>query len=813
MKNLTLVTVYLIISYSLYAQLENQWNDYIPKYEELIIKSSSNSEYGRDFTPRGPIKFLFIFVNFDNPNEPNPNNDFWPADQDYPNWFSDGTYVFDELSDFDNIPVDNYGLSRYFYEMSKLLPENDRFKIYGGYLSVNIEINILTDDSWPDLAVKAYAELETKYSNISEILQQYDNRENGPAYRYDNRNTSPDSIVDYAIMVFRYNSTWEESENPYPEMEEWWCSHGAWADIPNHNFGSIAITDGYTHPPGLSKLGKTFTHELSHCIFDAPHYGNCNRVVGKYFSSNTMWGIMPTNGNEILGCANAWERWYLGYINIKYDLDGVSDNGNYILRDYMTTGDAIRIKLPYVTDEYLWLENHQGLNVFDNRIDYKDEICGYDLPDEPTDLMIYVEKISSSKTNVGSNIFYDGANGLKLINADGNYDYSIQKFENRGEWCGNEIPQCTKGIPNPYSGYHTASRHQYDRDSEGVSDGIIDWHTGANGGTNEHHYQIWIGDEFLYGNMGPNSGFRVGQKIGISTNPAITNFQEYNKDLAKLTPTYLNGISIEVLSKNTNGDLTIQVEFDNYDLNENIRMCGDIVLPPETINLSENKTLTLDKSGTPNRYTLRNGKFINPTEVSTSTNTIVNLNANSAINVKNESVYKLSANSSMVINDNALFTIKNGTTLLLKSNSGITIKGSGRIEVEQGGYICIEDNATIDLQDELSVINLHSGYISGVNTDVITESTNCIADPSTATFSGNGHINNFGTDVYVQNEILSSDTYYAGQNIYAGEAVTSQQTQGPVIIQSGAEVILDADGDVVLDEGFELAEGGIFEIR
>ncbi|MGD2033524.1 MAG: hypothetical protein PVF73_00600, partial [Bacteroidales bacterium] len=172
------------------------------------------------------------------------------------------------------------------------------------------------------------------------------------------------------------------------------------------------------------------------------------------------------------------------------------------------------------------------------------------------------------------------------------------------------------------------------------------------------------------------------------------------------------------------------------------------------------------------------------------------------------------ANSTIEIKDDAQLTVKEGTTLLIRSGSDITIKGSGRIEIEAGGYLCLENGVNIDLQDELSVINLRPGYISGVNTNVISDPTNCLANPSTASFSGNGQINSgFNTDVYVQNVTFSSDRYYACRHISIGESVTAQQPQGPVTIPNGVEVIIDAYGNVLLDEGFELEEGGILEIK
>jgi hypothetical protein len=69
------------------------------------------------------------------------------------------------------------------------------------------------------------------------------------------------------------------------------------------------------------------------------------------------------------------------------DLDAtvLSDTGYYYLRDFATTGDAIRIKLPYIDPskefpEYIWIENHNGKNMNGVEFDtwqYQDAACVY----------------------------------------------------------------------------------------------------------------------------------------------------------------------------------------------------------------------------------------------------------------------------------------------------------------------------------------------------------------------------------------------------------------------------------------------------
>ena len=341
--------------------------------------------------------------------------------------------------------------------MTKHLPSNQRFKFYGGFLSVEIDPN--GAGSWDDLTIKAYEELKKKYSNLNDIFSQYDKRTGVPLYQFDNSiNPQPDGVIDYAVINFRFSSLWSDAEVPVPGMKSWTRSGGGYSVISGYDFGDYSISTGFTACAGIESDVKLYTHEIGHELYEAPHYGNCNSVLGKYLISNKFWVMMSTGGNEIYAGANAWERWFLGWINIKHDLVDKTNNGDYVLRDYFTTSDAIRIKLPYVNNQYIWLENHQGSNIFEKRINYDANLCGFALPNPPTGLMLYAENISSSKSNVW--VITSGANGIKLFNKQGNYDFSVIKYENRWELCDNLIANFRQGLPNPYRviAYH---QHSY----------------------------------------------------------------------------------------------------------------------------------------------------------------------------------------------------------------------------------------------------------------------------------------------------------------------------------------------------------------
>lgn len=67
--------------------------------------------------------------------------------------------------------------------------------------------------------------------------------------------------------------------------------------------------------------------------------------------------------------------------------------------------------------------------------------------------------------------------------------------------------------------------------------------------------------------------------------------------------------------------------------------------------------------------------------------------------------------------------------------------------------------------------------------------------------------------VYIQNETISSEKYIEGIRISAGEKVTTTQSEGPVLLQNGADVTLDATETVNLEGGFKVEKGGKLKVN
>ncbi|MEI6752966.1 MAG: hypothetical protein WCK78_07340 [Paludibacter sp.] len=71
----------------------------------------------------------------------------------------------------------------------------------------------------------------------------------------------------------------------------------------------------------------------------------------------------------------------------------------------------------------------------------------------------------------------------------------------------------------------------------------------------------------------------------------------------------------------------------------------------------------------------------------------------------------------------------------------------------------------------------------------------------------------YSSDYYMQNESYTGTQTIHATNVTAGANVTTSKPSGPVTIQSGANITIDADGDTIINDTFEVQSGGSLEIK
>jgi hypothetical protein len=697
------------------------WHD--PNYVEDTTKTTAWSFFGKTMTPKDSIRFLIIYAGFTNDFDFNSDSiSPWPyLNPDDNN--SIGTsfprnpeqFIYSDINQFSDTATDR-SISNFFYTMS--MQKDSSFKVMADIFPerINVPLDSVTAwlyDPFAVLTKRVFDTIQSRYPTFD--WSKYDNRKTKTSsFINDDRFYNPDYDIDYVIISFRYARP-DSLQIPDSIRHIWYAygKAGAYADIYDYTFHNpvtnenYKIKNGFTVFKGINSipsLKNTFVHEWAHSAFDSPHVSGANGVVGQHYYASSGWN-MCNNGIVVFNCSNAWERWWLNWTDIKYDLTDVADNGIYEIEDFITTGDAIRIKIPYVNNQYLWLEYHSGENTFDHK-DLFQNLGNGPAPESPVGLVAYIENIGDNRNN--TSIFTSGANGIKTIDMQGNYDYStdISNYETWVRWWDNRAYNFNIIEENPYGSNNALAgvrMDYYTNTNDNIPNGNIDLstHTNSSSLRNEKFLLFKLNNEYVDGPMGANIAFAENQEFNVHSNPALFNYQTFNRTSQKLSPIYLHGINIKLISYTGNSAI-VQVEFNNYLIDNSVRMCGDIILVENVpLILQSNKTLSIDKSNTAQRENLLNGEFINPTIFTCNENSTFTQQANSTVIVKNESTLKLKSGSTYIIENGATLLIKGGCTLETEACSKIVINGTGRIFFEDQAYSCIAEGTILDFENGL----------------------------------------------------------------------------------------------------------------
>lgn len=535
---------------------------------------------------------------------------------------------------------------------------------------------------------------------------------------------------------------------------------------------------------------------------------------------------------------SGYERWRLGWqspTNLPYKIAATGINSEinqkfsgtqtYYLRDYITFGDAIRIKLPYKdnaasSSQYIWLENHQigrnqktDVDVFQYST-FPGLTC---VPKGNPGIFSYIQVGKDVIENANPSLVYPSneTDNLRMINAEGNYNMTYYgTFNDCAGWAGRRTFEYQTS--NALSGSNDQTEILSFNTVNSTIQMFSDFSKMESKLKNSVHYNQFPsgGDNF--------DSFESGRIMDISSNPtpvnAITFYSKYyysgrdsnnkpipfhtkvddNRDTRKK---YLTGLSVKMTEDGSNdyGSIfKVEIRWDDYDVKQDVYWTGDIVLK-EQLNLLSDKKIVLEQNLTPSQIDKDaiSGVFSETTFFSCEPNSEMNLESNSELRLKDKSSFIMYENSSLALQEKAVFVIESGSTLYLKSGSQLELNGHSRIIVKSGAYICMEAGANINLQDFKSLIVLEEGAIIGAN-PLLFPNANC-SDFITA---GAGAIVDYSQDVYIQDETISSDRYIGGKNIYVGRNVTTSKPEGDVVIDNTSTVIFDCK-NLNISIGFE----------
>ena len=831
----------IVCFFCLFFVAPSSFGQFICTYEPTIVTGKRGLEHienGEIFTPKGDIRALIVFVSYGAPYD-SQDVPGWPENSAFPEWAtnSDSKVFYNSFSEF---PTDFFSdtnrvsISNYYYQMS-----NGSFRLIADYYPSRVVVNVSSLTKWEDIHK---AVLDQISDDVNWGL--YDNRTNWPCFIFDNSISLPDSNIDYIIFCHRFDNNWDT----IPDCLSMTTSNGFnRPDVSDYPVGNGYRIDnsGFTFITGGENPIGTFVHETGHSVYKAPHYEGGNKVTGKYFYQSVAgWGMMHSSPNR--SCAMGWERYILDWSpqisagGIASDIASADDlaatNGIFTIRDFITTGDAIRIRVPAgdTTYQYLWLENHQCISTFDGST-HRGTFCGDSIEEYKCGLVAYVEDYSRAKDNY-YNLFYNG-NAIRWLSRNGDFDFGYYPtLIHPNEYCLNETFAFYKQLANPIGGQNVNEliRHDFN------NNGHIEYNDGSgnspyvinNGTKNESVALIQVDSEPPTARYYTGTGmqFQKGDKVGIARNPCVKNNPTYDTINLILGDYYLNGISFEILNQATDGSLMVKIRMDDVDIDQDVRWAAaSIVLKDITtdsrpdVDVQPSVTVNIDRSGTPNRHRNPDNPgqtsstiedFITPTTFRCLENSYFKQEAYSTVNVINKSTLVLDSGSVYEVNDHAALNIEQSGTLVVRSGATLHVKGAGHVEVKNGAYICVENGANVILEDTLSALNLRPGCHTTLNIPVNGSlNCNCITTPN-VNIASNGIIHDdYNGNRCIQNIIYTNDAYETGDAIKAGYDVCPEHPFGDVNVTNGAHVIIDAEGDVTLDNRVCVELGSSLEVR
>lgn len=798
-----------------------------------------NIEYGGVFTPKGDMRILVVFVRFNAPFDTCKVSE-WPVGQDFPDWAMDESNPsFDtSYSQFpSNIYSDTnrYSISNLYYQMS-----NGTFRLIADYYPEVVKIDVEVNDDWRQLNTKTINAIKSDVN-----WSRYDNRTRHNRYQSDDSETPPDNNVDYVMICYRFKWSWNyllPSNLSCGQATAFSCLNITDIDVGN---GYHINNDGFTLMEGASRPIGVFSHELGHELYSGPHYNGCNGVSGNYFYMPAAgWGMMDIKRNYT--CALGWERYILDWTpqikangvssDIEDTTDLVATNGIYTLRDFITTGDAIRIRVPSAQGkyQYLWLENHQGVSTFDGGTS-RNNFCGDSIEEYKRGLVAYVEGYSHAKEETSFNFMAD-CNAVRWLARNGDYDFSFDTTELQySVICGKTSYPMYTGQANPIGGQSVNEFIRQDFNNNGNIGHNFEMKAPGANNPNEFSWVVDVNNEAPTARWITGAGmqFHAGDKVGIATNPTIKSMPKYNQSTCKMGDYYLNGISFEVLSENADGSITVKIRLDDVAVDRDVRWAAaSIALTDITgdirpdVDVMPNITLTIDRSGTPNRHmnpanphptSPSVANFVTPTLFTCRSGSYFKQEPYSRVDVRLSSSLVIDSGAVYEVGDHAVLNVTDKSTLHVKRGATLRVCGAGHVEIGDRAYICIEDGANIHLSDTLSAVNLMPTTTCGVYAGGSAPAGNCTNTDLTQfplQVGSKGAIHRHNNNaVYIQRKTYTGKAYIYGSQIYAGNNVMPLNKPGDVVVKNGSHVIWDAMNGVHLEPGVRVEAGGALEVR
>jgi M6 family metalloprotease-like protein len=656
----------------------------------FLLAQQPYSYHGNVHTPKGDLHMLVIFVRYE-------DRSLMKDTKRWPDRTEEGVLpaiAMGKVNDmFHTDPntiatEERRNISDYFYHMS-----GGQFRMTADIFPVQVPIKFVPErggnffQRQSQMNRAAIKWITENYPDFD--WSRYDQRTNQSKYKIDNQFSRPDSILDYVVFMHRA-----------PGSTGMGASSSI--DIPNSVY---KIRNGHTGIKSYESRKHNleyFKHEFAHNLYSCPHYLGANSADGNRYYTQKGWGLMAAWHSPFF-VANAWEAWWLGWLEIQE----VKRNGTYTLKDYMVGRDAIRIPIPG-TQQHLWIENHQKIDPWDDKLFFKDANQGH--PQSAAGIYMYVVGEPGANRNQPylRPFSASNANFIRMLNGEGNFDYHFTGDSlDTGYFRG---PVVEAVASNPFAGQNAYQFIRADYNHDGRI-GIGMSHGNSDSGGREQ-MDIWnecINGQnvcTLAGTGDENDGLTVGAEVGLSGLFPVTNYPAFSRQAQSLEPYVIAGITIKVLSQDAAGNYTLDIRFDDLEVRQDQRWCGKLILnagsdpqaPDTWLEVAKGATLSLELSGTPDRENVHpeTQKLANPTHLTVEANRGIRLRSGSTLILDEMSILELKDNAQLVVERGGTLVLQGRAQLVLNDISRLIVRRGGRLIIEPDGFLRETTDATID---------------------------------------------------------------------------------------------------------------------
>lgn len=669
------------------------------------------SENGWYLSPHGTIRILVIFAEIDYDKEPAKDpqptpTPLWPKGQ-LPTWKDD---LFDPFP----LAEPKAMVTRYYHDVSL-----GDFVVLGDYLDRVVTItqsacknlNDWSTCAWS--AANAQGGFHTAHGlSIDDLDHWHDGGKPGLP-----KVPGPDDPHSYDhVMVILRNSGLQHGQGSTDAG-----SSGTLFGFPSDTQSRFGAMNGLPF--------EILKHEFNHLLLGGNNFhsggGNAAQFAGYFLPMQGGWSMMGAASSSLL-TASAWDRDRLGWrakdaqhrINarnisngsVSSDLDPLAgDTGVFVLRDFVTTGDALRIRLPFIpSDEYqqwLWVENHQT----------------YARNGSPTDRFhwestnnpcvaaaapgLFMTLQVDRENKRGKDIYGGNADYLHPLTASGHFDLETTTDTLNGT-CpfGGRTMAFRRLRENPLTGSCEQEVVVFDRNQDGALE------------RSEHFVPTVLQRPGAAPNDSPRffgrpeHAFRIGgsQVLNMASNPSSASMltlvsagkRENNKGRTPDNRTvYLNGIRLELVEQRADGAIVVRVGTGDTRMENDVIWCADsIVLPPlhgtqgRALTMARGKRMRIDRSLTPTRMAGQGeagGRryFSPPTRFTISTGASVLFEAGSKLQLATGSVLHLMPGAELTLDPSATLSIDAGSRLVVHPQARLVAKAKLLRKLQKRGRL------------------------------------------------------------------------------------------------------------------------------